>query len=209
MSCTSHTLHKVYASNLGNRLVHHTRNTNEKQWNETVVFAMQGIIRVFRTFFPTLSALDDFSKHWAQLLSFFETFAGSKSVEVSKVWKPTLKIQSANGTPQNAISLLKELMHPQVTSEVFARVLWENMWECLSHISRTLTQNRGVEFFHQMTGQTPEQPQQQSPTQQRQTEEPQESILELVHTVDFIHTKFRDVCTPGDIKRWVTASSYQ
>ena len=67
------------------RLVHHTRNTNEKQWNETVVFAMQGIIRVFRTFFPIVSSLNGFNDSWAQLLKLFESFAGSKSSEVSKV----------------------------------------------------------------------------------------------------------------------------
>ncbi len=66
-------------------MVHHTRNTEEKQWNETQVLALQGIVQVFRTYFPTLSALPNFAASWHALLVLFHAAATAHSSEVSAV----------------------------------------------------------------------------------------------------------------------------
>lgn len=106
-------------------MVHHTRNTEEKQWNETQVLALQGIVQVFRTYFPTLSALPDFAQTWSALLGLFLSAATSHSAEVSAC----------------AIQSLRELMHPHVADDRFERLLWEDMWTTLQQIGDYLTRH--------------------------------------------------------------------
>lgn len=45
-------------------MIHHSRNTAEKQWDETRVHVLQGTSRVYRMFFATLSALKGFNESW-------------------------------------------------------------------------------------------------------------------------------------------------
>ncbi|ELR19146.1 MON2 family protein [Acanthamoeba castellanii str. Neff] len=155
-------------------MVHHTRNTEEKQWNETQVLALQGIVqvmpgntfsRVFRTYFPTLSALPDFAQTWSALLGLFLSAATSHSAEVSAC----------------AIQSLRELMHPHVADDRFERLLWEDMWTTLQQIGDYLTRHhpRDLPF----------------------SDIPHQSLLELVRTVGHVHSKFRGACTTGDIRR--------
>ncbi|KAK3700698.1 hypothetical protein QZH41_015645 [Actinostola sp. cb2023] len=64
-------------------LIHHSRDTAEKQWAETRVLTMNGVARVFNTRRQTLAALDEFPRAWALLLEFIESAALSKSSEVA------------------------------------------------------------------------------------------------------------------------------
>ena len=43
-------------------LVHHSRNTAQKQWDETLVLVLGGMSRLLRPFLPFLQTLDDFQK---------------------------------------------------------------------------------------------------------------------------------------------------
>ena len=45
-------------------MMHHSRNTAEKQWAETERFALQGSCRVFKIFFPVLHSLPKFKPFW-------------------------------------------------------------------------------------------------------------------------------------------------
>lgn len=64
-------------------LIHHSRDTAEKQWAETRVLTLNGVARVFNTRRQTLAALDEFPRAWALLLEFVESAALSKSSEVA------------------------------------------------------------------------------------------------------------------------------
>ncbi|XP_055644206.1 protein MON2 homolog [Toxorhynchites rutilus septentrionalis] len=67
----------------GNILIHHSRNTAQKQWAETQVLTLSGVSRVFNTKRTLLQMLGDFPRAWALLLEFIENSALSKSNEVS------------------------------------------------------------------------------------------------------------------------------
>ncbi|KAF2885713.1 hypothetical protein ILUMI_20486 [Ignelater luminosus] len=67
----------------GNILIHHTRNTAQKQWAETQVLTLSGVARVFNTKRQLLQALGDFPRAWSLLLEFIENAALSKNNEVS------------------------------------------------------------------------------------------------------------------------------
>ncbi|GAB2287397.1 hypothetical protein Dimus_021775 [Dionaea muscipula] len=68
-------------------LVHHSRNTAQKQWDETVVLVLGGIARLLRSFFPLLRNLSNFWTGWQSLLVFVKNgiFNGSKEVALAAV----------------------------------------------------------------------------------------------------------------------------
>ncbi|XP_030755931.1 protein MON2 homolog [Sitophilus oryzae] len=67
----------------GNILIHHSRNTAQKQWSETQVLTLSGVARVFNTKRQLLQSLGDFPRAWSILLEFIENAALSKNNEVS------------------------------------------------------------------------------------------------------------------------------
>ncbi|GJQ68018.1 hypothetical protein Trydic_g10661 [Trypoxylus dichotomus] len=67
----------------GNILIHHTRNTAQKQWAETQVLTLSGVAKVFNTKRQLLQALGDFLRAWSILLEFIESAALSRNNEVS------------------------------------------------------------------------------------------------------------------------------
>ncbi|XP_023247552.1 protein MON2 homolog [Copidosoma floridanum] len=67
----------------GNILIHHSRNTAQKQWAETQVLTLSGVARVFNTKRQLLQSLGDFPRAWSLLLEFIENSALSKNNEVS------------------------------------------------------------------------------------------------------------------------------
>lgn len=69
----------------GNILIHHSRNTAQKQWAETQVLTLSGVARVFNTKRQLLQTLGDFPRAWSLLLEFIENSALSKNNEVIKI----------------------------------------------------------------------------------------------------------------------------
>lgn len=67
----------------GKILIHHSRDTAEKQWAETRVLTLSGVARVFNNRRQILAGLDEFPRAWALLLEFVESAALSKSAEVA------------------------------------------------------------------------------------------------------------------------------
>ena len=67
----------------GKILIHHSRDTAEKQWAETRVLTLGGVARVFNNRRQILAGLDEFPRAWALLLEFVESAALSKSAEVA------------------------------------------------------------------------------------------------------------------------------
>ncbi|XP_055839382.1 protein MON2 homolog isoform X2 [Episyrphus balteatus] len=66
-----------------NILIHHSRNTAQKQWAETQVLTLSGVCRVFNSKRELLQALGDFDRAWALILEFIQNTALSKNGEVS------------------------------------------------------------------------------------------------------------------------------
>ncbi|VFQ72111.1 unnamed protein product [Cuscuta campestris] len=68
-------------------LIHHSRNTAQKQWDETLVLVLGGIARVLRTFFPLLRNLSNFQSGWDSLLCLVENsiLHGSKEVALAAI----------------------------------------------------------------------------------------------------------------------------
>ncbi|CAI9769498.1 unnamed protein product [Fraxinus pennsylvanica] len=63
-------------------LIHHSRNTAQKQWNETLVLVLGGIARILRSFFPFLRRLNNFQSGWESLLIFVKNSISNGSNEV-------------------------------------------------------------------------------------------------------------------------------
>ncbi|XP_071711861.1 uncharacterized protein [Rutidosis leptorrhynchoides] len=68
-------------------LIHHSRNTAQKQWDETLVLVFGGIARIMRTFFPLLRSIPNFWSGWESLLQFVKNSIvnGSKEVALAAV----------------------------------------------------------------------------------------------------------------------------
>ena len=69
--------------NAQNLLMHHSRDTAEKQWAETSVLTLSGVARVFNSKCSTLVKLNDFHKMWTTLLEIIENAAVSKTNEIA------------------------------------------------------------------------------------------------------------------------------
>ncbi|KAL7239326.1 hypothetical protein ACSBR2_005270 [Camellia fascicularis] len=68
-------------------LIHHSRNTAQKQWDETLVLVLGGIGRLLRSFFPFLRSLSNFWSGWESLLFFVKNsiLHGSKEVALAAI----------------------------------------------------------------------------------------------------------------------------
>ncbi|XP_052193720.1 uncharacterized protein LOC127802068 isoform X3 [Diospyros lotus] len=68
-------------------LIHHSRNTAQKQWDETLVLVLGGIARILRSFFPFLRSLSNFWSGWESLLLFVKNsiLHGSKEVALAAI----------------------------------------------------------------------------------------------------------------------------
>lgn len=68
-------------------LIHHSRNTAQKQWDETLVLVLGGIARILRLFFPFFTSLSNFWSGWESLIQFVENsiLNGSKEVALAAI----------------------------------------------------------------------------------------------------------------------------
>lgn len=56
-------------------MVHHSRNTVEKQWDETRVIAFQGVARTFQRHFAAFLRIPDAKRAWLVFFEHFEEYA--------------------------------------------------------------------------------------------------------------------------------------
>ena len=75
-------------------LIHHSRNTAQKQWAETKVLTISGVVRVFNTKRNLLRSMGDYSKAWVLLLEYVEKMALSDTTEVSLAALKALQVNS-------------------------------------------------------------------------------------------------------------------
>lgn len=103
-------------------MVHHSRNTAAKQWDETKVLTLNGITKSFIDFLPVLVDLSDFQKAWQLFLNFIRDWCLDGSPEVSMAAIKSLK---------TLIRYPKDLAEGQQLSENIATKildLWEDAW---------------------------------------------------------------------------------
>jgi hypothetical protein len=104
-------------------MVHHSRNTAAKQWDETKVLTLNGITKSFVDFLPVLVDLSDFQKAWRLFLNFIRDWCLDGSPEVSMAAIKSLK---------TLIRYPKDLAEGQQLSENIATKLldlWEDNWD--------------------------------------------------------------------------------
>jgi len=124
----------------GNILIHHSRDTAEKQWAETCVLTLAGVARVFSTRSHILKKLDEYPRAWALLLEIIESNALSKNSEVAlnslKSFQEVVDDLSANkkapktkdgSTDASAISFVTEITDSELD-------LWTNAWRIWQNI---------------------------------------------------------------------------
>ena len=85
-----------------NLLIHHSRNTEQKQWSETQVLTISGVARVFVTKRLLLTALGDFLKAWRLLLEHIEKLSLSTTQEVSLAALKSFHEMVVSGKKQNS-----------------------------------------------------------------------------------------------------------
>lgn len=83
-------------------VMHHSRNTAQKQWSETQVLALTGVTKVFNIKRDKLVQIQNFNKAWNVLLEFIKTAALSKVFEVSlaalKCFQDLLSIEGSKNS---------------------------------------------------------------------------------------------------------------
>ncbi|KAJ7563609.1 hypothetical protein O6H91_03G117100 [Diphasiastrum complanatum] len=68
-------------------LVHHSRNTAQKQWDETLVLVLNGMSRLLKLYFNFFQTLENFKTGWDSLLRFIQesVIYGSKEVALAAI----------------------------------------------------------------------------------------------------------------------------
>ena len=154
----------------GNILIHHSRNTAQKQWAETQVLTLGGVARVFYVKRDILQSLGDFGRAWALLLEFIENSALSKNNEVSlsalKSFQDMLHMTSRGTVPSssatsvcgdsvsmsgapslNGDSGLDSLSSDKAAEEA---MLWETAWKVWCTIGLNSTQAPTADDNHEI-----------------------------------------------------------
>lgn len=83
-------------------VMHHSRNTAQKQWSETQVLALNGVSKIFGVKRDKLNQMENFSKAWDVLVEFLRGAALSRVFEVSsaalRCFQDLLAIDNTNKT---------------------------------------------------------------------------------------------------------------
>ncbi|XP_049881621.1 protein MON2 homolog isoform X2 [Pectinophora gossypiella] len=110
-------------------LIHHTRNTAQKQWAETQVLTLSGVSRVFHSRFQLLTTVGDFGRSWAALLEYITDFALRRSHEVSvAALKSFQEVVSAAGRAAEGSE-----------NGVLQRRIWASAWTAWTNIASALS----------------------------------------------------------------------
>ena len=123
-----------------NILMHHSRDTEEKQWQETSVLTLAGIARVFKTKRAVLLKMNDFESAWDKILEYVQFAATNSSSEISRA----------------ALCSFEDILHP--TDNEFSyesTLLWRKAWKvwCIIGVKVTRPPPPGQMAPHEMLSQ--------------------------------------------------------
>ena len=110
-------------------LVHHSRNTASKQWDETLTLSL-GRRRQTRAHFPAVASLDGFDERWDAFLDFFvhSVANGAKETSLAAISALQMTISSHASTPA---------MPPRSSRDVFERTPTRRARVTAREIART------------------------------------------------------------------------
>lgn len=100
-------------------LVHHSRNSGQKQWNETVMLCFNGLTRVIKAFVNVLLDLSSFDDMWTKVILLGEQLAVCNSKEIA----------------ESVIGNLKELLVLTTSNSKFQQLHWNCVWASLTRIA--------------------------------------------------------------------------
>ncbi|VDN06425.1 unnamed protein product [Thelazia callipaeda] len=129
-----------------NILIHHSRDTESKQWAETSVQTLSGVVKIFNAQRALLLALDDFPAIWTTFLHYIEYLAASGNCEMTlAALKSFQELLVGKGTYQNYEVNVNEKF-PNITSgghiddelPDLSEELWLVCWRSWLSMARTL-----------------------------------------------------------------------
>ena len=110
-------------------LLHHSRDTASKQWDETWVLALTAFARLFRSFLPLLQPRPAFDAAWGRLLAFLREslLAAPRSPEIAHgaVAAVHALLLSAVRKPQRTAA---DAARKDAVVERLPRALWAGVW---------------------------------------------------------------------------------
>ncbi|EFP08489.1 hypothetical protein CRE_15492 [Caenorhabditis remanei] len=128
----------------GELIMHHSRDTEQKQWTETCIHTLSAISKIFNSQRKSLLALNDFGAVWEAFLGYLDWAACYENAELSlsairsyqevllgKISSQTLNVNShekSNGSESTIDAVTPELPQPQ----------WVESWKVWLRISRGL-----------------------------------------------------------------------
>jgi len=82
-------------------LMHHSRNTEQKQWDETLVLALNGLCKVLRAFLSAIARLEGFAKAWGEVMEVvgMVLYTARKGTAAAAAAMLTTLLQAHCGTP--------------------------------------------------------------------------------------------------------------
>lgn len=128
------TLEKI---NIAESLLHHSRDTQQKQWDETLVLMLQGIGQIFVGFFEQLVELSlDFIRWWDTFISLLEHYGKtSSSFELVAV-------------SISCLTMLSSVRPKAPHSPDILVPVWNRLWNCWMQIGEAM---RSLQSFTQDT----------------------------------------------------------
>jgi hypothetical protein len=113
-------------------VLHHSRNTAQKQWSETQVIALSGVTKVFTSKRDKLASIHNFNRAWNVLLEFIKTAALSKVFEISlaalKCFQDLLSIESPENSYRHSSKPSINNLGQEDESSKSKRKLDVNLW---------------------------------------------------------------------------------
>jgi hypothetical protein len=137
-------------------LLHHSRDTASKQWDETWVLLLLASARLVRAFLPILRTRPRFDQAWAMLLAFGHEslLLAPRSAEVAKAAIGALlhellfaAVRPARADPAEPVDLSAPSTPgaPSVAYERLPAALWTSVWELIEKATAEMT--AGVEAY--------------------------------------------------------------
>ncbi|CAG9532872.1 unnamed protein product [Cercopithifilaria johnstoni] len=137
-----------------NILIHHSRDTESKQWAETSVQTLSGVVKIFNAQRTLLLALDDFPAIWATLLHYIEYLAASDNSEMTLAALKSFQELLLGRIPSQGYEMSKRERfancaygnHVGDEPPVLPEHLWITSWKSWMVISRTLVLSKPFKF---------------------------------------------------------------
>uniref|UniRef100_A0A0K0G4R8 Protein MON2 homolog (inferred by orthology to a human protein) n=1 Tax=Strongyloides venezuelensis TaxID=75913 RepID=A0A0K0G4R8_STRVS len=109
-----------------NILIHHSRNTEYKQWAETTVQMLHGITKIIIAQRNTIEKINNFDKIWKDVLTAIRKACIIDNLEISMSgFKSFYELITAKGVPQNIDSVINN-----ETSKILPDKLLIPCWDC-------------------------------------------------------------------------------